>query len=100
MVGGRLCRLAVAAAPPQGILEVALALPECAGILVDTRDKAGARDESWLPMLERVHETSQLCLAGGVDESRIARLASGPRLFRRPGRRLAGATVWAPRPRL
>lgn len=69
----------IAGAPAPGtILDIALALPECAGVLVDTWDKSRSTpfDESWVPALARIRGTGRfVTLAGGLDEAAIARLS-------------------------
>ena len=68
-----------AKAPPPGeIVEAALAVPDCVGLLIDTWEKGipGPLGPSWLPMLRRVRDGGRfVALAGGLVESDIVRLA-------------------------
>jgi uncharacterized protein (UPF0264 family) len=75
-----------AAAPcPDDVLDAALAADDCAGLLVDTWDKTRPSpvDESWADWVTRARRGGRfVALAGGLDESAIARLAPlGPDLF-------------------
>jgi len=76
-----------ASAPdPSAVLDVALGVPDCVGILVDTWDKGrpGALDEeAWFPVVARAKAAGRLVtLAGGLDAAAIRRLAPlGPDLF-------------------
>jgi uncharacterized protein (UPF0264 family) len=63
---------------PIDVLEEALAVDGCTGVLIDTWDKSrpSAVDHSWIPWLERIRQGGlTIALAGGLDESRIERLA-------------------------
>lgn len=64
--------------PPGDVLDVALALPECVGVLVDTWDKSkpGGLDGSWSPIVERTRAAGRIvALAGRLDLAAIRRLA-------------------------
>lgn len=69
-----------ASAPsPDTLLKVALAVPACSGVLIDTWGKARSSplDESWIRVVERIRESRRfVTLAGGLDEAAISRLAS------------------------
>lgn len=63
---------------PDAILDEALAIPECVGLLVDTWDKSrpGGLDLSWAPVVERARSAGRLvALAGRLDLDAIRRLA-------------------------
>lgn len=63
---------------PSAVLEEALATAECTGVLIDTWEKSrpSTVDPGWLPWLKRARDGGlTVALAGGLDESRIARLA-------------------------
>ena len=68
-----------AASPsPAAILDEALAIPECVGLLVDTWDKSqpGGLDLTWAPVFERARSAGRLvALAGRLDLDAIRRLA-------------------------
>ena len=74
-----------AAPEPDEILEVALAAPDCLGLLVDTWDKSrpGPIDLSWSPWVRRAQASGRfVALAGGLDEAALLRLAPlAPDLF-------------------
>jgi len=76
---------AAGAPHPDDVLDVALAAPECAGVLVDTWDKSrpSPLDLSWAPRVRRAQAGGRfVALAGGLDEPAIARLAPlAPDLF-------------------
>lgn len=62
---------------PVDVLEEALAIEECTGILIDTWDKASPStvDCSWLPWLAQARQGGlTIALAGGLNDSRIERL--------------------------
>ncbi len=63
---------------PGAILDVALTIPECVGLLVDTWDKSrpGGLDLSWTPIVDRARSEGLLiALAGRLDLEAIRRLA-------------------------
>lgn len=70
---------------PDDVLDVALAIDDCSGVLIDTWDKARRSrvDDSWRPWLARARAGGRfLALAGGLDESAIHRLSPlAPDLF-------------------
>ena len=70
---------------PDAILDVALGVPDCIGVLVDTRYKsqAGRLDDTWLPFVARAKAAGRMVvLAGGLDPDAIRRLITlGPDLF-------------------
>jgi uncharacterized protein (UPF0264 family) len=69
---------AAGAPTPDAVLDAALIMPECAGILVDTWDKSrpSPLDGSWAPWCTRARQGDRfVALAGGLDEQAIARLA-------------------------
>ena len=70
---------------PDEVLDVALSLEDCAGVLLDTYDKGRPSpvDRSWSPVFERVRESGRfVALAGGLDARAIAHLSPlGPDLF-------------------
>jgi (5-formylfuran-3-yl)methyl phosphate synthase len=70
---------------PGAVLDAALECDDCAGVLVDSWDKAGGDrvDASWRPWIERARAGGRrVALAGGLDADAIARLAPlGPDLF-------------------
>ncbi|SIO62042.1 hypothetical protein SAMN05444166_6930 [Singulisphaera sp. GP187] len=64
---------------PDDVLEAAIAVADCTGVLIDTWDKSSRStvDHSWLPWFARAHQAGlTIALAGGLNESRIERLAS------------------------
>ncbi|MDR3636431.1 MAG: (5-formylfuran-3-yl)methyl phosphate synthase [Isosphaeraceae bacterium] len=68
------------------VLQAAVSIPDCAGLLIDTYDKTvGHAFEScdWRSLIDRSHEYGRfVALAGGLTEAAIARLAPlGPDLF-------------------
>ncbi|HEY2155347.1 MAG TPA: (5-formylfuran-3-yl)methyl phosphate synthase [Isosphaeraceae bacterium] len=69
----------VADAPAPGlVLEEAVTVPDCVGILVDTWDKSrrGGLDLSWRPFVERARSAGRLvALAGRLDLEMIHQLA-------------------------
>jgi len=70
--------LSAAAPSPADVLEEALTVEGCTGILVDTWDKSHPTrvEESWRPWFIRARRGGlKIALAGGLDESRIERLA-------------------------
>ncbi|WZP00031.1 (5-formylfuran-3-yl)methyl phosphate synthase [Isosphaeraceae bacterium EP7] len=70
---------------PDQVLDMAISAPDCVGILVDTwsKLKPSPVDLSWSPWIERARKASRfVALAGGLDESAIARLAPlNPHVF-------------------
>ena len=63
---------------PDAVLDVALAIPDCVGLLVDTWDKSRPApvDLSWSPIVARAKATGRLvALAGRLDPDAIRRLA-------------------------
>lgn len=63
---------------PDVVLEAALAATDCAGVLVDTWNKAEPSpiDGAWMPWIARARRGGrQVVLAGGLDAQSIARLA-------------------------
>jgi uncharacterized protein (UPF0264 family) len=83
---------------PDAVLEAAMAASDCAGILVDTWDKAQptplAADATWRRWFAAARQGRRLlvALAGGLDQSAIAWLAPlGPDLFAVRGAACAGA---------
>lgn len=85
---------------PGAILDVALEVPDCVGVLVDTWDKSspGRLDGAWLPFVSRARGAGRLvALAGRLDREAIARLAPlGPDLFAVRGAACAGGDRLAP----
>ena len=71
--------------PPSEILDVALSVPDCVGLLIDTWDKARSSplDASWFPLIARAKAAGRLVtLAGKLDADAIRELAPlGPDLF-------------------
>lgn len=66
------------APPPEHVLDEALAVDDCAAVLVDTWDKARPSDldDTWLPWVTRARQGGlRVALAGGLGESDIERLA-------------------------
>jgi uncharacterized protein (UPF0264 family) len=76
---------AAKAPSPDAILDVALAVSDCVGVLVDTWDKshASALDDSWLPFVARAKAAGRMIvLAGRLDAEAIRRLVTlGPDLY-------------------
>jgi uncharacterized protein (UPF0264 family) len=70
---------------PDGVLDMAIAAPDCAGVLVDTWSKSRQSpiDLTWAPWVERARKASRfVALAGGLDEQAIVRLAPlNPHVF-------------------
>jgi uncharacterized protein (UPF0264 family) len=69
---------AARAPDPDSIIEAALSIDECRGILFDTWDKSNrfALDWSWKPRFDRVRESGRLvALAGSLDVAAIVHLA-------------------------
>ena len=70
---------------PSFVLDVALSVSDCVGVLIDTWDKSGPSrlDETWLPIVARAKAAGRLvALAGRLDADTIRRLALlGPDLF-------------------
>ncbi len=68
-----------AASPsPTAVLDVALQVEDCAGVLFDTFDKSSPSpiDETWRPLFDRVRCSGRFsALAGRVDLSALARLS-------------------------
>lgn len=63
---------------PAALLDVALAVPECAGVLIDTWGKGRSTplDETWIATIERIRASRRfVTLAGGLDETAIAQLS-------------------------
>ncbi|WP_406696064.1 (5-formylfuran-3-yl)methyl phosphate synthase [Singulisphaera sp. Ch08] len=63
---------------PTAVLDEALAVAGCTGILIDTWDKSSPSTvgRSWIPWLARARQGGlTVALAGGLNESRIERLA-------------------------
>jgi uncharacterized protein (UPF0264 family) len=63
---------------PEEVVEVALEMSECAGLLVDTWDKSQRcpLDKSWTSIVPRLQAAGKLVvLAGGLDPAEIQRLA-------------------------
>jgi uncharacterized protein (UPF0264 family) len=63
---------------PEEVLDVALSLEVCAGVLIDTWEKGRPSpvDASWRPLVERIRGADRfVALAGGLDEACISRLA-------------------------
>jgi uncharacterized protein (UPF0264 family) len=69
----------VADAPrPEAVLDEALSVPDCVGVLVDTWDKSrpGGLDFSWRAFVERAQSAGRIvALAGRLDLEMICRLA-------------------------
>ncbi len=66
------------APPPDAVLDEALAVPDCVGVLVDTWDKSrpGGLDLSWRAFVERAQSAGRLvALAGRLDLEAIRQLA-------------------------
>lgn len=64
--------------PPGEIVEAALAVPDCVGLLIDTWEKGtpSPLGPSWLPLLRQIRAGGRfVALAGGLEESAIVRLA-------------------------
>jgi uncharacterized protein (UPF0264 family) len=84
----------------EAVLDAAVAIPECAGLLIDTFDKARRlkEDRPWASLIERAHASGRfVALAGGLAESAIARLAPlGPDLFAVRGAACRGGDRRAP----
>jgi hypothetical protein len=83
---------------PDAMREAAVAAPDCAGILVDTWDKARpsplAADATWRDWFAAARRARPMliALAGGLDRGTIARLTSlAPDLFAVRGAACAGA---------
>lgn len=70
---------------PSALLDVALSVPDCVGVLIDTWDKTcpPRLDETWLPVVARVKAAGRLVtVAGRLDADAIRRLVPlGPDLF-------------------
>ena len=70
---------------PHEVLDVALDVPDCVAVLIDTFSKAGDLriDETWLPIVARVKAAGRkIALAGGRDARKIRQLAPlGPDIF-------------------
>ena len=68
----------IARAPtPHAVAEIALGVPECVGLLVDTWDKSrpGGLDATWAPLIARVKAAGRLvALAGRLDIESVRRL--------------------------
>jgi uncharacterized protein (UPF0264 family) len=79
---------------PEAVLDIAVTVPRCVGLLVDTWDKSrpGGLDLSWAPLIERTKSAGRLvALAGRLDIEAIRRLAPlGPDLFAVRGAACAG----------
>ncbi len=64
---------------PTTVLDVALAMEDCAGVLFDTFDKSRPSpiDESWQPFFERVRRAGRFSvLAGRIDASTLSKLSN------------------------
>jgi uncharacterized protein (UPF0264 family) len=70
---------------PDRVLDMAIAAPDCAGVLVDTWSKSRPSliDLTWAPWVGRARGAGRfVALAGGLDEGAIARLAPlNPQVF-------------------
>ncbi len=77
--------LAAKSPSPDAVLDVALSVFDCVGVLIDTWDKGrpGRLGESWLPVVARAKAAGRLvALAGRLDAEAIRRLTMlGPDLF-------------------
>jgi hypothetical protein len=76
----------LASAPsPDEVLDVALGISDCVGVLIDTWDKSTPSriDDEWFPVIARAKAAGRrVALAGGLDAAAIRRLSPlGPDLF-------------------
>jgi uncharacterized protein (UPF0264 family) len=85
---------------PDAVLDEALAVPDCVGLLIDTWNKRrpGQVDDSWFPLISRAKAAGRLvALAGGIDGDAIRRLAPlGPDLFAVRGSACVGGDRLSP----
>jgi uncharacterized protein (UPF0264 family) len=79
---------------PDAVLDEALSVPDCVGLLIDTwhKGRPSQVDDSWFPLISRAKAAGRLvALAGGIDHDAIRRLAPlGPDLFAVRGAACAG----------
>ncbi len=65
--------------PPDSVIDVAMQIGECGGVLIDTWDKSRRTpmDLSWKRLIDRIQGSERLvALAGSLDAEEIARLGS------------------------
>jgi uncharacterized protein (UPF0264 family) len=85
---------------PDSLIDVAIQINECRGVLIDTWDKSRATtiDCTWKPSIDRIREAGRfVALAGALDASAIRRLKSlNPDIFAVRGAACQGGDRLAP----